>query len=163
MEPLFTDEQIAALLSEGKPYERSKLSTSHMASVEAYYRSSIEIRGVSGTRFVVFLRRSILDRFNFSAILGVKPEGQSEPFLLRRYNGRSHPHSNPIEGDTFFDYHIHTATERYQRMGRKPEMYAVPTDRYQNLEAAVLCMIEDCGFVSDDDGSELTLWTQPSD
>jgi hypothetical protein len=29
---------------------------------------------------------------------------------LRRCNGKSHEHTNIIESDKFYDFHIHTAT-----------------------------------------------------
>ena len=42
-------------------------------------------------------------------------------FRLRRYNGKSHEHTNPIEKEIFYDFHIHTATERYQVLENKKE------------------------------------------
>ena len=66
---------------------------------------------------------------------------------LRRYNGKSHRHSNPMEGDRFYDFHIHTATERYQLSGNREDTYAVSSDRYASLEEAIDCLLEDCAFV----------------
>ena len=67
-------------------------------------------------------------------------------FRLLRYNGRSHPHTNTIEGDRFYDFHIHKATERYQKKGQKEESYAEVTDRYRDLDGASICMIKDAEF-----------------
>ena len=70
----------------------------------------------------------------------------SRLFRLRRNNGRNHQHTNSVEGDTFYDYHIHTATERYQEVGSREDAYAEATDRYSDLTGAVDCMLEDAGF-----------------
>lgn len=66
-------------------------------------------------------------------------------FLLKRYNGKSHRHRNILEKSVrFYDFHIHTATERYQLASRKEEFYAEITDRYSDLRGAFRCLIEDC-------------------
>ena len=67
-------------------------------------------------------------------------------FRLRRYNGKSHEHTNSIEGDTFYDWHIHMATERYQGIGAREDAYAEVTDRYNNLDEALSCLFDDAGF-----------------
>ena len=64
---------------------------------------------------------------------------------MRRYNSR-HEHTNKIEGVTFDDFHIHEATERYQLLGAKKDSYARPTDKFSDLDGALRCMLEDCGF-----------------
>ena len=67
-------------------------------------------------------------------------------FRLRRYNGKSHEHSNTIESQTLYDFHIHHATERYQLSGLREDTFAEPTNRYGDLHGAIGCMIEDCGL-----------------
>jgi len=64
-------------------------------------------------------------------------------FRLRRYNGKSHEHTNRLEGVTFYDFHIHIATERYQAVGMREDAYAEPTDRYGDFHAAFSCLIKD--------------------
>lgn len=64
-------------------------------------------------------------------------------FRLRRYNGKSHEHTNHIEGETFYDYHIHLATERYQVIGTREDAFAQPTDRYGDFQSALRCLIQD--------------------
>ncbi len=66
---------------------------------------------------------------------------------LRRYNGKSHRHSNPLEQEVFYDFHIHTATERYQLSGNREDTYAQTSGRYASLEEAIDCLLQDCGFV----------------
>jgi len=64
---------------------------------------------------------------------------------LRRYNG-PHEHTNSIEGTTLNDFHFHTATERYQKLGAKEDSFAEVTSRHWNLDSAIKCLLEDCGF-----------------
>jgi hypothetical protein len=54
---------------------------------------------------------------------------------LRRHNGRSHEHTNQIEASTFYDFHIHMATERYQELGMREDAYAEATDRFGDMTA----------------------------
>ena len=49
----------------------------------------------------------------------------------------SHQHTNSIEGDSFFDFHIHYTTQRYQEAGYAIEKYAKPTDKYDNFDSAL--------------------------
>ena len=67
-------------------------------------------------------------------------------FRLRRQNGRSHEHTNQIEDETFYDFHIHIATERYQELGAREDAYARPTDRYGALRDALDCLFTDANF-----------------
>ena len=67
-----------------------------------------------------------------------------EPLTLARHNGPSHEH-----GDIAYRPHIHRALERAILAGRKPESDATPTDRFQSLEGALACLVEDfnvCGL-----------------
>lgn len=69
-------------------------------------------------------------------------------FHLKRYDGKSHEHTNPIEDEKFYDFHIHTATERYQNYGNGEEdKYAYQTDRFSNYKEAFECMLKDCNFI----------------
>lgn len=99
--------------------------------------------------FKIIIRQSIENPLAFSAILGFIPSGKTDVFLLRRYNGKNHQHSNKLEKDTaFYDFHIHTATERYQTEGMNEENYAEVTGRYADLQGAIECLISDCSIVS---------------
>ncbi len=83
---------------------------------------------------------------DFSVILGYQLPHLHTVFRLRRYNGKSHVHTNSIEKQTFYDFHFHTATERYQRPGFREEHFAEITNRYQTIEGAIQCILDDCGF-----------------
>ena len=86
---------------------------------------------------------NILD---FSIILAVCPAGSNQLFRLRRHNGKSHEHTNQIEASTFYDFHIHMATERYQELGMREDAYAEATDRFGDFDGALRCLLDDGGF-----------------
>jgi hypothetical protein len=102
-------------------------------------------------------RQSNFNSLDFSIILAVNQPDSNQSFRLRRYNGKSHEHTNKIEGNTFYNFHIHHATERYQDSGFREDAFAEATDRYADFHDALRCMLEDCGFEMPQ-GSELTLF-----
>jgi hypothetical protein len=100
-----------------------------------------------GSSFVIKIRISIENPLDFSVILGFTPVKATKPFLLRRYNGKSHEHKNRLENeDDFYDFHIHTATERYQREGSKEEYFAEISGSYSTPREALDCLITDCNI-----------------
>jgi len=100
-----------------------------------------------GSSFIIMIRISLENPLDFSVILGYTPAKATKPFLLRRYNGRSHEHKNRIEKEeVFYDYHIHQATERYQREGSKEEYFAEKSGRYTTPREALTCLISDCNI-----------------
>jgi len=105
----------------------------------------LDVAGEGGSQFRVILRESNFNVLDFSVILAVRHA--STLFRLRRYNGRSHEHTNTLEHQTFYAFHIHTATARYQDSGLREDTYAEPSDRFASFQEAVECMIADCGFV----------------
>ena len=99
-----------------------------------------------GSNYLVILRRSRINTLDFSVILSIERPRSNQVFILRRYNGKSHHHTNKIEGTRFYDFHIHQATERYQLHGMNPEGYATPCDEYSNFDEALFCLLRDCNF-----------------
>ena len=100
--------------------------------------------GENGNEFHIFIRRSKFNSLNFSIILAVYVPGSYGLFRLRRYNGKSHEHTNKIENETFYDYHIHMATDRYKMLRRGHEdAYAEVTDRYSEINGALACLSVD--------------------
>jgi len=104
----------------------------------------VKFVSLAGDAMEIILRQGRPDPLNFSAVLGYRlPSG--EFFLLRRYNGR-HEHTNSLSGEKFDAFHVHIATEEYQKAGRDAESYARSTNRFHDLEGALRCLLEDCGF-----------------
>lgn len=115
---------------------------------DAQLRGKLEVTGSDGSCFVVHLRRLESDVFCFSAILAYKRPDTGTCFLLRRYNGKDHTHTNKIEKDEiFFDFHIHKATHRYQDAGLAEDQYAEVTDKYSTINEAYDLLLTQCGFV----------------
>jgi len=140
-----TEEQVQQLLLEEKAVPIG-LSSPQMTAKSGCYRKSFEFKGAAGSEFVVKLRQTVMNPANFSVILGYRLPGSYSVFRLRRYNGK-HRHINVLEDEIFHDFHIHMATERYQkRSGFWEDHYAQPTNRHFDFRSAIEAMIEDCGF-----------------
>jgi hypothetical protein len=140
-----SDAEIDALIREAKPTPSGLSPLSRLAERFKHKGRTFEVQSVSGNEFVVIVRQSMINMQDFSTILGYKLPGLSTIFRLRRYNGK-HEHTNEIEQNKLDDFHIHTATERYQKRGGRHDSYAEVTSRHWDLNSAITCMLEDCGF-----------------
>ena len=142
----FTDAEIAQLLAEPKPLPDDYQARLQLRPRSGHERAELDVRTPSGNRFRILLRQNMRNALDFSAIIAHAPSNSSLFFRLRRYNGRSHEHTNRLEGTTFYDFHIHMATERYQALGAKEESFAEPSDRFADRHSALACLLDDCGF-----------------
>jgi hypothetical protein len=141
---ILSDLVIAQLVAEPKnlpPNWRSRLS---LRAKPGHREAQLEFTGDAGSIFRLILRQAIPNPLAFSAIIGYLHPGTSQIFRLRRYNGKYHEHSNKLENQRFYDFHIHYATERYQLLGAAEDAFAEPTDRFVDLQAAVNCLAADC-------------------
>lgn len=146
---LLSDEQIGSLIAETKPFPKGLLNVdlTKVPAHNQHRRKDFAVECSSGNKFIVALRQSTLNALDFSVILGYHLPHLYRVFRLRRYNGKSHHHTNTLERVTIYRFHIHEATERYQQnVGFKEDHYATLTPRYADLNGAIECMLEDCGF-----------------
>jgi len=143
---ILSDDQIADLIRESKPIPPGLCPLEKMSLRNHHKRRDFDIEAESRNNFAVAIRQSTLNMLDFSVILGYKLPGSFTVFRLRRYNGKSHHHTNTIEKEAFYDFHVHKATERYQKLGFKEEHFAVRTSGYYDLESAIQCLLTDCGF-----------------
>jgi hypothetical protein len=146
MAAIFSDQDISRLIQEKKtlPDEyRTKIQTRPKMG---HKERELDIKGADGGDYRLILRQSIFNPLDFSIILAYRPQKSNQLFRLQRYNGKNHEHTNPIEGETFYDFHIHQATERYQEIGASEDTYAKPTDRFADFQQGITCMLKDCGF-----------------
>ena len=116
-----------------------------------YKAKELDVDGNDGNKFRIIVRQNDSYPSDFSVILAVlvSPSDRvsSNPvFRLRRYNGSTNPHTNRIEKNEVDGFHIHFATERYQRRRQKEDGYAKKTCRYNDFDGAVQCLIEDANF-----------------
>lgn len=142
-----TDAEIDRLIQERKPLPADYLARIEVRPKRGHKEREMDVRGVDGSEFRVIARQSLHNSLDFSVILAFCPPKSTQLFRLRRYNGKSHEHTNTIEGQTFYDFHIHQATQRYQELGdKKEDAFGQATDRFADLAGALRCLIQDCGF-----------------
>ena len=142
----YTDQEIAALIVERKPLPHDYRTRIQLREKQGHKERELDVRGENGNEFRLILRQSSFNPLDFSIILAVLPPDTNQPFRLKRYNGKSHEHTNHIEGNTFYDFHIHIATERYQEIGIREDAYAEPTENFADFHSAIRCMINECAF-----------------
>ena len=141
-----TDGQIGALLAEHKFLPADYPHRIALKPKRGHTERELDVTGDASSEFRVILRQGQFNPLSFSVILVYRVPGSNQVFRLRRYNGKDHQHTNKLEGNTFYDFHIHTATERYQDIGLREDAHAEVTGRYADFVGAVQCMLEDCGF-----------------
>ena len=142
----YTDSEIQQLLGERKPLPEEYRKKLKLREKRGHREAELSITGSAGTEFRLIARQNSLNVLDFSIILAACPAGSNQLFRLRRHNGKSHEHTNQIEQTTFYDFHIHMATERYQELGTREDAFAEVTERYGDYESALRCLVEDCGF-----------------
>jgi hypothetical protein len=143
---ILSDLAIGALIATPKPIpDGIHPLTKHMAVRNRSARVQFDVDCTTGERFVIVIRQNEINPLNFSVILGYRVPGFNTIFRLRRYNGK-HTHSNPIERNALRDFHRHTATERYQRLGGREDHFAEVDARFHNVDSAIQCLLEDNGF-----------------
>ena len=111
-----------------------------------YKATELDVDGADGNKFRIIVRQNDSFPLDFSVILAVLVPLSDRVFRLRRYNGWTNPHINRIERNEVDGFHIHFATERYQRRRQKEDGYAKKTCRYNDFDGAVQCLIEDANF-----------------
>lgn len=162
---IFTDPEIKELITEPKQIECSARTLWQSMKPKkrkqaTYLQASHEFLHANGEdKWLIYLRINEKNLLDFSCGINFISKGSGKPFTLRRYNGKSHQHTNSLEREPFFyDFHIHEATERYQDSGYHEEHYATQTDRYADLRQALACLWSDFQITStapDDAQAEL--------
>ncbi len=147
----YSDSEIDRMIHEQKPLPDNYGSRVQLRKKRGHKESELDVSGESGTQYRLILRQSDFNMLDFSVILAVNPSDSNQLFRLRRYNGKHGEHTNKIEGDKFYDFHIHQATERYQESSWDEDAFAEVTDRFADIHEALQCMIKDCGFETPQD------------
>ena len=140
----YSDQEIARLILERKFLPADYPSRLRLRPKRGHKERDLDIRGERGNEFRLILRQSIFSPLDFSIILAYRASYTNRLFRLRRYDSKSHEHTNRIEGNTFYDFPIHTATARYQELGMAEDAYAEPTERFLDIHSAAQCLFEDC-------------------
>jgi len=142
----YSDDEIEALVREPKPLPEGFEARISLHDKRGHKESELDVRGANGNVFRIIARQNAINRLDFSLILAVLAADTTQVFRLRRYNGKSHEHTNRLERESFYDFHVHYATERYQESGTREDAYAEVTDGYDDLPGAIDCLIKECGF-----------------
>jgi hypothetical protein len=147
MAVLLTDAVIERLVAEPKSLPADYRQRVKVKPKRGHKESELDVKGAEGSEFRLILRQASANPLDFSVILAYLVPQTNRVFRLCRYNGRHGEHTNRLEGQTFYDLHIHKATERYQESGFDEDAFAEPTGRYSDLDGAVECILAECGFV----------------
>ena len=148
MASILTDSDIGALIDEAKSLPANYRERIVLKAKRGHKERELSLMGSAGSQFRLILRQSNFNSLDFSVILAFEFPTSTQQFRLRRYNGKSHQHSNGLEHTPpFYDFHIHIATQRYQEGGFREDAFAEPTTRYADFNGALSCMLEDCGFI----------------
>ena len=141
---LYTDEELDLLRAMRKQVTNPGARWSEKpAGAPVHRQRSFEALGEGDreSRFEVYQRQNIRDGADFSCgIAHVSLDGSR--LTLARYNGPGHEH-----GDILYRPHIHRATASAIASGKKPEHQAEQTDRFETLEGALACLIDDFNVV----------------
>jgi hypothetical protein len=152
---VLTDREIEDLIQEPKPLP-ANWQTRLRPKPKARYQHDerqLEVASEADRQFRVIARRNRQNQLDFSIILLFEDADGSE-YNLIRYNGR-HPsrHTNRWEKDRGLpnsrfdpDFHIHRATERYQRDGYDIDGYAEVANAYGDFGSAMEEFLDACGF-----------------
>jgi hypothetical protein len=95
---ILTDAQIQGLILENKPLPDNYRDRIAPKPKRGHKERELDIVGVNGSEFRLIMRQSDLNPLDFSVILAYQLPKTSHQFRLRRYNGKSHQHSNVLEG-----------------------------------------------------------------
>ena len=137
---LYTEAELEALRSMAKRVTNPGARWQEKPKLRPVHRQrSFQLIATSDreNRFLIYQRQSIVDQYDFSCGIAYLPRGATQ-LTLARYNGPSHEH-----GDISFRPHIHEASESAIAAGRKAESIANETNRFDSLEGALACLLDD--------------------
>jgi hypothetical protein len=144
MSVFYTDEEIQEMIREPKQFAADQSRCARMK--QGHREGEYLLESSSGKNYILLTRQGLANPLDFSVILAVQPLNSNQRFRLRRYNGKSHEHTNKLEGERFFGYHIHTATMRYQEFGMREDGYAEICSEYYDLASAIRLALCDCSI-----------------
>lgn len=161
-----TDEKIKELLAMAKQVTNAN---TRQKAKPGHTQRNYHVKSTDGSDFTfeLFVRQNTNPGMedDFSAGLSwLAPNG--EPLILCRYNGGSHGHPNHLEKTTLpRAAHIHKASERYVRAGKKAEGFAETTERYTTADGALHCLVKDNNITgirtTPDDTAQINLFIDP--
>ncbi|OHB85540.1 MAG: hypothetical protein A3J73_05750 [Planctomycetes bacterium RIFCSPHIGHO2_02_FULL_38_41] len=143
---ILNDVEISNLIQERKEFPPNYEILFQTKDKRGHKEQEIILPRSDGSQFKVILRQNQINLLDFSLILGYMPPKKTALIRLRRYNGKSHQHTNKIEKGSFYDFHVHQATERYQTVGFDEDGYAVISKEFVDIQSALDCLVKDCSI-----------------
>jgi len=99
MDVILTDQEIHALLEERKSLPADYSQKMVIRPKRGHKERERDVKGSEGSDFRIILRQSLFNPLDVSVILSYRPAQSNQLFRLKRCNGKSHQHTNPIEGN----------------------------------------------------------------
>ena len=141
----FTPEVLKAIFAEPKVVTRAGRTKDVQGHQERQW--SLAAVGEPERIYRLYTRQLRVVRAKFSAGLILELPGRK--LTLCRYNGPSHPHSNPLPPRAKCPNgspHRHVARADYLAAGLPGDRYAEPDDRYRTLAGALHVLVNDCNI-----------------
>lgn len=139
MKIVHTDDQIDKWMQ-----ERKVLPSEWYNSI--WKHKKLDVWGDDDNTYRIIIRDEYRRKPSFSVVLLIYPFDANQGVRLRRYNSPHGKHINHLDGSVVYQYHIHKATEKYQRNGDSIDHYAEETSRFSDIHGALQCLIEDGSF-----------------
>ena len=140
---IVSDQQIKRFISETKLIDKNFKPI--LRERKVCFEFHHEVVGEEGNVYRLIVKQSKINPLDFSIIFGVVIGGKM--FRLRRYNGDSHEHTNPISREKIDGFHIHKATQEYQENGFREDAFAVKTSKFSDWKTALNLMIKENNFL----------------
>ncbi len=150
---ILTDSEIQLFIDDVKPITSRDVKQIKPKTLDKRQHMEYmqEVLSMSGRKYSIRVRLNSINKNDFSVIFGYYDAGTKTWYVLRRYNGNSHRHTNIIERTKIVRaFHIHKATERYQATGLNIDGYAESTEAYSNWRDALSLMLKECNFRMED-------------
>ena len=149
---IYSDADIATLIAERKPLPAHGVPSFSPNPSGAIMKVSWWLQALRRTSSISFSGEAGLIHSIFRSSWVFVSHSRIVSFVCGVITARVIEHTNRIERQTFYDFHIHMATERYQQLGNRDpreDAYAEVTDRYGDATGALDCLLADAAFVTD--------------
>lgn len=132
-------------LDQARRCPKRRIASTRPKAKQAFMEQQFTLEDAQGRLYRLFKLWQPERRGFFS--VGLALRGAPDDLVLCRYNGRFHGHGNRLERTRFpAQMHIHTATARYIDAGLDADGFAAPTNRYEDVDSALRCLVLDCNI-----------------
>lgn len=132
---ILTDAEIHQLLSQRKYFPENPRVRPRPKAHAQHEESELSLTTDSQLVFKVRIRKHRFNALKFSIILLYRDQENKTWLRLLRCNGK-HEHSNDLEGERFYAFHVHKATQRYMEAGYREDLYAYEAP-YSSFDGAL--------------------------